>query len=155
MTTLTEWAKRWGVSHAALADLAAIQVDRTPRPDPKLEGAVLQLVRLEAAHVGVALWRNNVGAGVMANGAHVRWGLANDSRQLNEAVKSADLIGIRPRLITSADVGTRIGQFVSREVKRADWKYTDNDDNRAQLKWCTIVNSLGGDARIVTGTGSL
>jgi hypothetical protein len=111
---------------------------------------------LEATRVGARLFRNNVGAGtVMESNSFLRWGLANESKAVNTRLKSGDLIGLRPRVIVQADVGSTIGQFVSREIKRPGWKYTGSPREEAQLRWAELIMSLGGDAAIVTGTGSL
>jgi len=115
------------------------------------ESDVQNLVRLAASRAGVRLWRNNCGASLLANGSFVRWGLANDSAEMNRVIKSADLIGIRPVLITPAHVGATIGQFVSREIKAPNWIAKDTERERAQRAWATLVNSLGGDAAFTTG----
>lgn len=153
--SLNEWAQRWGVPPEALCDLALSTVYTPHEPTiGKSEAYVQSQVRLEAPHHGVYAWRNNVGAGKLQNGSFVRWGLANDSTALNREIKSADLIACRKRLITAADVGSYIGQFVSRECKRPDWKYSGTPEELAQVNWATLINSLGGDAKIVTGPGS-
>lgn len=154
--SLVEWAQKWGVSIDALRDLAASTTYIPPAKDDGSESRQQSLVRLEAAQRrNVYLFRNNVGAGTMDTGSFVRWGLANDSEAMNKAVKSADLIGFRSKLITKDDVGQVIAQFVSREVKRANWHWTDTPENQAQLKWAALINTHGGDAAIVTGPGSL
>lgn len=119
------------------------------------ESNVQSRVRLEAADKGVRLWRNNVGAGTLNNGNHVRWGLANDSPAINAVIKSGDLIGIRPVVITADMVGRTIGQFVSRECKAEDWKRDNSPRTVAQERWRDLINSLGGDAAMVTDEGSL
>lgn len=125
------------------------------------EALVQSLVRLEAPARGVRLWRNNVGVLRDEGGRPVRYGLANDSKRLNEELKSGDLIGWRRRLITPADVGYIIAQFVSRECKPADWTPCGPGNialfarEEAQRRWATIVNADGGDACFVTGEGTL
>jgi len=137
-----------------LAHLAAMTIHQGQSSEMS-ESGVQSRVRLEAAQKGVYLWRNNVGAGKLAEGGRfIRFGLANDSAALNKAVKSGDLIGGRPILITQAMVGRRVLQFYSREIKRADWHYTGTLEECAQLQWATLINGLGGDARIVNGPGS-
>lgn len=109
-------------------------------------------LRLEASKLGWRLFRNNVGVMIDSRGVPVRYGLANDSKQVNAHIKSADLIGIRPVLITQEMVGTTIGQFVSVECKASGWKFNPNDSHeQAQQRWADIVTSLGGIARFSTG----
>lgn len=154
--TLQEWAAKWNVPPAALRELGRETVYTPHQPGAEgSESRQQSLVRLEAASKGVYLFRNNVGAGTLDNGSFVRWGLANDSEKVNAVVKSGDLIGWRSKLITAADVGSVVAQFVSREVKRATWHWTKTPENEAQLRWAAMVNAHGGDAAIVTGPGSL
>jgi len=121
----------------------------------KSESGTLSDIRLEASQHGCRLWRNNVGATYTQSGQFMRYGLANDSAALNIAIKSADLIGIRPVLITQQHLGKTIGQFLSREVKHAGWRYTGTNRERAQLAWAELINSLGGDACFTTGRGTI
>lgn len=158
MTIISEWAKKWGVSNAAIADLQNTLTQQTP--DPKTqpgesEAAIQTRIRLEASRKGMRLFRNNVGAGYMADGSFIRFGLANDSKQMNDRIKSHDLIGIRPVLIEPPHVGTIIGQFVSREVKASNWKYRGTKREEAQLRWAELITSMGGDACFTNGEGTL
>jgi hypothetical protein len=168
--TLHEWAARWGISQQAFAELVACSIV-DPEPDAlvsgKTEAYVQSAIRLEAPQRGVYLWRNNSGAGIVANARDlcpecaknarrpIRWGLGNDSKKVNEVMKSADLIGVKPVRIAPDMVGSVIGQFVSRECKRADWSYSGTLEENAQLAWSTLINSLGGNAAIVKAVGSL
>lgn len=119
------------------------------------EAGILSDIRLEASEVGARLWRNNVGATYTPNGQFIRYGLANDSSATNKTIKSADLIGIRPVLITPEHVGQIIGQFISREVKTPNWRYSGNERELAQLRWAELILSLGGDACFTIGRGTL
>lgn len=154
MITLEEWAARWRIPPEALAELAHSSIYSPDTDEKKSEARVQSELRLEAARAGVYLFRNNVGAGRLENGKFMRWGLANDSTQVNTVLKSGDLIGIRRRLIQPHDVGRYLGQFVSREVKKAAWKFQATEEEQAQVKWATLINSQGGDAQIITGPGS-
>ncbi len=107
----------------------------------------------KSERLGIRLWRNNVGAYKTESG-FIRFGLANDSAAINSVIKSADLIGIRPVVITPLHLGKTIGQFVSREVKAEGWSFTGTDRELAQERWAALVRSLGGDASIVAGPGS-
>jgi len=108
-------------------------------------------VRLAAAKDGTVLWRNNVGAGYLANGSFLRWGLCNDNAALNARIKSADLIGIRPVLILPEHVGRTLGVFCSREVKPPGWKRHATPREVAQEAWAELVRGYGGDAAFTTG----
>ncbi len=155
---LYDWAVRWGIPRAALDDL---RLDCTRLADPALqtlpgesEAAVTAKVRIEASRLGIRLFRNNVGAGHLNDGSFIRWGLANETKQMNEVAKSGDLIGIRPVQIQREHVGSVIGQFVSREVKHGGWKWSGTEREEAQARWAHLVRSLGGDACFASGTGT-
>jgi len=154
---LEQWALRHGVSAAALDELRAA-FGCLPVVIPQATGSealVQSQVRLEAARKGVKLWRNNVGVLLDARSVPVRYGLANDSKRLNEACKSGDLIGWRSVLITTSHLGTRIAQFVSRECKKPGWKYSGDAHERAQLKWAEAIVADGGDAKFCCGEETL
>lgn len=155
---LMTWAARHGVTPQALNELRQLfccYADKTPGADDQSEAAVQQLVRLEASRAGARLFRNNVGAFQSPDtGAWVRYGLANESVQMNRMIKSSDLVGLRPVVITPQHVGSVIGQFVAREVKRSGWRYTGNTHEKAQLRFLQLVASLGGDACFCNGEGS-
>ena len=157
--SVIQWAIRNRVSEQALSELrgifGTIDTPITNVPVGASEAAVQALVRLEAARKGLKLWRNNVGVLRDERNVPVRYGLANDSKRLNAVVKSGDLIGWRPVIITPWMLGSRIAQFVSRECKRPDWKYTGDDHERAQLRWAEVVIADGGDAAFCNSEGSL
>lgn len=159
--SLHDWARRWGVSAEALRDLqATLGTWAAPLPPGstatgKSESWAQNEVRLEASERGVAMFRNNVGALKDERGRVVRFGLANDSAALNDVIKSGDLIGVRPVVITPAHVGQTIGQFVSREIKAPGWQYSGTGREPAQLAWAALINSKGGDAAFATGRGTI
>lgn len=161
---LAEWASRWGISHAALADLelhlgiagcsAMPQIDGC-FGESLSESAVDANLRIEARNAGVWLTRNNVGALMDERGRLVRYGLANESPGQNKVIKSGDRVGIRTILITKEHVGKKFGQFVSREVKKQGWKFNPRDPHEvAQLAWINFVISKGGDAAFASGPGT-
>jgi len=114
------------------------------------EAKILNEVRLKASAAGWRLFRNNSGAGKLENGSFVRWGLANDSPHSQHA--SADLIGIKPVIVTQEMVGTTIGVFASIETKTEGWKPRPNDPHeQRQRNWQELVRSLGGYAIFSTG----
>ena len=155
---LNQWAIKWGVPYAALEDLrrefGAFNTDPAPA-EGESEAAVQTRIRLEASKKGARVWRNNVGATMDENGNFIRFGLANDSQQMNRAIKSSDLIGLRPVVITEAHMGSTFGQFIAREVKPAAWRWTGTEREEAQLKFLQLVASLGGDAAFAIGEGTL
>jgi hypothetical protein len=158
---LGTWAARHGVSALALQELRAgwgmdgIYYNSPTGITGASEAAVSIQVRLEAARRGLHLWRNNVGSLKDDTGRFVRYGLANDSKALNEKIKSGDLIGIRPIQITGRHVGMKIGQFVSLEVKDQNWQYKDTPRERAQLRWIELVTQAGGDAKFITDESTI
>lgn len=157
---LYQWAQRWNVPHVALAELQAEFGALSTDPAAVLvggtsEAAIQARIRIEASRKGKRLFRNNVGAGKLEDGSFIRWGLANDSAQLNAVCKSSDLIGISNERITAADVGQPRGRFVAREVKQAGWHYAATEREQAQLKFLELIASFGGDAAFATGEGTL
>lgn len=159
--SLYQWAIKHSVGMDALIELRAMWGD-IDRPNlvvegkPDSEAFVQSSVVLEAANKGIRLYRNNVGALTDMNGRLVRYGLANDSAARNAIVKSGDLIGIRPVLITPAHIGSTIGQFVSRECKRPSWKPGEDPKREsAQTNFAQVILSCGGDAGFCTGQGTL
>lgn len=114
------------------------------------ESAIQSQVRLAAANQGLLLYRNNTGVAYNENGQPIRFGLANDSKQLNEHVKSSDLIGLCPVVITPAWLGYTVGVFTALETKRSDWRFQPGDKRAvAQLAFHDIVRQAGGFAGFV------
>lgn len=154
--TLLEWQRKHGITAEALADLVTmvgLDVPRSSKGTP--EARVQDEARLLASKMGWRLFRNNVGVLKDERGVPVRYGIANDSPAMNKRIKSSDLIGIRPVVITPDMVGSTIGQFVAREVKKAGWKYKSTEHEKAQLAFGTLVIGLGGDFRFWSGEGEL
>ena len=136
------------------------------------EAAVQTAIRVRAAELGVRPWRNNVGACVDDTGRLIRYGLANDSAQMQKRLKSSDLIGWLPvgifgngrvRVWSSLFCpdqrrsARKLAVFLSVECKRSDWfdgvadpltqcrdKFTDREE--AQAKWIDLVRADGGIA---------
>lgn len=114
------------------------------------EAAVQQDIRLAAARRNAYLWRNNSGAFQDERGNFIRYGLANDSKKLNEEIKSSDLIGPTPVIVTQEMVGRTIAVFTAVEVKPAGWTGVRSARERAQAKFIALVRSLGGYAGFAT-----
>lgn len=153
---IDEWAHRWGLPRAAVLELRELLRTETPETESGgSEAGVQSKVRLEASRKGIILWRNNCGAYKAENGSLVRYGLANDNKEMNSRVKSSDLIGIRPVIITPAMVGSTLGQFVAIECKRPGWKFHGSERETAQQRFHDIVVAAGGWARFVNGEGQI
>ena len=151
---LDNWASRWRIPPQALEELRALMMPALPVPvsiPGVSEAAAQQNIRLDEARRGNILWRNNNGATFDESGRMIRYGLANDSPSVSKKVKSSDLIGITPRIITVADIGHTWGVFTSYEVKRPGWTYRATDREQAQLAWINLILSKGGIGKFMTG----
>lgn len=155
-----EWAKRNGIGFQALHELQAIfgmhgAASNVQPIKGVSESAVQAAIRLEAPSKGVYLMRNNVGAFIDSRGVPVRYGLANESKAMNERIKSSDLIGWRGELITPQHVGQILGRSVMRECKKVGWRYTGDPHEVAQLNFLLLATASGCDASFATGPGTL
>jgi len=117
------------------------------------EVAVQSATRRDHAYIG-PMWRNNSGACYDERGRLIRYGLGNDSAQINQEIKSSDLIGITPVLITPTMYGQILGVFTAYECKPSGWRYNSvpSKSNRdiAQNKFHNIVRDAGGFAGFVS-----
>lgn len=157
MFDLNQWAIKHNIPYQAVHELRAGMgvYDFAPIPNATGSEAKVQAnVSLEASQAGARLWRNNVGACKDDRGNFIRYGLCNESKRMNESLKSSDLIGVTPVEITYAMVGGVIGQFTAREAKPENWTYSGTPREKAQLKYMMLVLSLGGNASFVTGPGT-
>lgn len=157
MLELQNWAQRHGVSPAALAELGQVlgaETMATPGGSGS-EGRVQSQVRLAAHSHGMRLYRNNVGVLEDKRGVPVRFGLCNDTKQLNARFKSADLIGWRRLVITPAMVGSTVAQFASAEIKHEGWTYSGDAHEEAQQRWAALVAAEGGWARFISDAEQL
>ena len=99
------------------------------------ETKILKDVQTLAKKKGWVLFRNNVGLCKAVSGNFVRYGLCTGS---------SDLIGWKPRVITSEDVGMIIAQFVAVEVKTMKGKTTDE-----QIEFLRRVVTDGGIGKVI------
>ena len=112
-----------------------------------LETAVQQRIRLAAAHAGLQLFRNNSGACHDQTGRLIRYGLGNDSEQVNRRIKSPDLIGWTPIFVTPDMVGKVVAVFTGIECKASDWRPgKDRQREAAQQTFIDLVLAAGGKA---------
>lgn len=128
------------------------------------ETVVQQRARLLMAQLGAQCWRNNSGACIDETGRLIRYGLGNDSAQLNAKIKSSDLIGATPVQAYVQGIGwTVLGVFTALECKPSGWrmptpipgrKFEDQPEATqralAQAKFHEIVRGVGGFAGFVT-----
>jgi hypothetical protein len=122
----------------------------------KTESTVQDGCRLLVQDVGGLLLRNNSGAQQMPDGSWVRWGLGNDSKQVNKRRKSSDLIGVVPMLIQPHHVGRTVGIFTAIEAKAEGWKYRENDEHAAaQYNFLNIVCKRGGIGAFINNEDDL
>ncbi len=122
------------------------------------ETVIQQQTRLECARNDLLIWRNNVGACLDNTGRMIRYGLGNDSAQLNAVIKSSDLIGITPvtAFLTSTGRWERLGVFTALEIKASGWRQQPSDERAiAQAKFHAIVREAGGFAGFVTVPGDI
>ena len=121
----------------------------------KTETEVQNEVLLKASKLGWRLFRNNVGVAINKQGVPVRYGLANISKKMNKYLKSSDLIGITPTVITQDMVGQTIGVFTAIECKKSNWKRGTTQREEAQNNFITLVKSLGGKATFCNNSEEL
>lgn len=154
---IRQWAVRHHVGQDALAELSAILGSTgTEETGARSESNVQSRVRLAAPAAGMRLWRNNVGVLTDDRGVPVRYGLANDTKALNDRLKSHDLIGWRRVVISPPMVGSLIAQFVSLECKREGWRPGESPAReQAQERWAALVVADGGYSRFVTAPEQL
>jgi hypothetical protein len=166
MTLYRDWARRHPQAAAELEQLqGALPWATNEENAGKSENWAQQQIRFQARQQGAQAWRNNVGAAKSSikttcprcqnpfqiKQQPIRWGLANDSMQLNAQIKSSDLILAIPRIIRPEHVGQKLAQFGSVEVKKPGWKYSGNEHEQAQSNWLSLISSMGGFACFSTG----
>lgn len=143
MTPIYEWAKRWGIPYPALRELLDMPLPTSTAQDGT-EAGTQQKIRLRAPQLGGIMWRNNNGATQNQNGQHIRYGLGNDSKRINESFKSSDLIGITSVVVRPNHVGRIFGLFTAIEVKEPNWNWTATKREQAQWKYLQLVANYGG-----------
>ena len=124
----------------------------------KSEARVQQDAQVAASRAGARLWRNNSGSTPPCEHCGrkpirpVRYGLCNVSKKVNTEIKSSDLVGITPVLITPDMVGQTLGVFTAVECKPEGWVFgKDPKREIPQQRFINLVNSLGGRAKFYTG----
>lgn len=150
--TFHEWAVLAGLT---IEQIRSYQThmgiyDERLRPEVgRSEAAVEARVKVRMSQRGGRAWKNNKGAAYLADGTFLRYGLLNQSQRISDEIKSADLVGIDPVLITPEMIGMIFGRFWCREVKREDWEWSGDEHEMAQLRFAELVLALGGDAGFI------
>lgn len=146
MSALRAWQVRHGITDLAMSELTQLFQPQYFPTNKQSEEGVQDAIRLAAANMGNALWRNNSGALKDATGRLVRYGLGNTSPQLNEVWKSSDLIGATRYVVKPQDVGRTLGVLTAIEVKKPGWRGPTDDHEKAQSNFLGTVEGLGGFA---------
>lgn len=156
MMNIHDWAQRWRIPPDAMSELLVMPLPDMTKTDAT-EAATQQDIRLKASQTGRVMWRNNNGATghelVKCPKCNlkfkpfdrvIRYGLGNDSKRINEAFKSSDLIGITPVVVTPQMIGRMLGIFTACEVKRGNWHWSGNPREQGQWNYIQVVNRYGG-----------
>lgn len=114
------------------------------------EGKASQAVRVRASTWGLKLFRNQSGALCDKDGRLIRFGLGNESKKLNQELKTGDFVGWTSLVITPEMVGKTVPIFTNIEAKAAGFKprveYNKNSREYAQNKFNLLVEAAGGMA---------
>lgn len=110
-------------------------------------------IMLESSQRGTPLLRNNSGVLPDRQGRPVRFGLGNESKEVNKIFKSSDLIGIYPVRITQEMVGSTVGLFFAVESKKPGWRFDERA--QAQQNFGRWVQRHGGLFTFATGPGDV
>jgi hypothetical protein len=114
------------------------------------ESKASQVVRLRATARGSRVFRNNSGVLFNQEGVPIRFGLGNESKKINQEMKTSDFIGWTQITITPEMIGKKVAVFTAIEAKALGFKvkkiYPKKSREHAQNKFITIVNNAGGIA---------
>lgn len=151
---LSSWSLRHQISSTALAELVKMlsldPVAVSAGEAGMSEGAAQKKVRLATNSTGGMLLRNNSGALPDRRGIPVRFGLGNDSKNLNKKFKSSDLIGVTPLRIEPHHIGRVWGVFTAMEMKRPGWYFKATEEEAAQLFFINTVRTRGAIGSFAT-----
>jgi hypothetical protein len=111
------------------------------------EKAIQSTVMLAASQAGLTIWRNNTGQAWTGDATRLKDGsvLIRNPRPLHVGLckGSADLIGIRPVVVTPEMLGQTLAQFTAIEVKTPRGKLSE-----PQARFLAFVESKGGLALV-------
>lgn len=157
MSLLYDWFNRHDVSDAARAEFVQL-FGFTPETPVELNGKneayVQSTVRLAAPTAAMTLFRNNVGALKDERGVPLRFGLGNDTAQLNKVFKTGDLVGFQSGWFRDYETlePVKVAVFAMAECKKAGWRHCPTNQHEiSQLRAINMVNTAGGIACFTTG----
>lgn len=118
------------------------------------EADILHRVMLAASAAGLTTWRNNTGLAWTGDAERLADGsiLIRNPRPLHAGLckGSADLIGLRPILVTPDMIGAVVAQFIALEVKTARGRLS-----REQARFLAFVRERGGLALVARSAADL
>lgn len=107
------------------------------------EKAIQSAVMLAASQAGFTIWRNNCGMAWAGDATRLKDGsvLIRNPRPLHVGLckGSADLIGLKPVVVTEEMLGRTLAQFAAIEVKTPRGKLSEH-----QARFLAFVESKGG-----------
>lgn len=142
--TYEEWAIRWALPPQAIQELREITSVTQDPLSGHSEEVVAAECRLALGKHGIITMRNNVGVLEDVNGRPVRYGLCNETKPMNQAMKSSDDILIIPYVVKPHDVGRTIGRFGALEYKKRNWVFSGRGREGAQSNFHRMVAAAGG-----------
>lgn len=125
-----------------------------PNDMSMIEKQLAEYIKLEAGKHGLSLLINNSGALNDEVGRLVRFGIGNESKEINDRLKFPDYVFILPTIIQPHHVGMKIGIFAGAELKRPDWEYTGKGREQAQMNAIEFIRLNGGVAGFVNSVDS-
>lgn len=149
---ILEWAQRNSVSLQALRELTQLFLSVPDKTDAGSESRVQGEIRLAAPEFGGCMLRNNSGGCTDDTGRVIRYGLGNDSKQINDVYKSPDLVGTTPMRIEAHHVGRIIGVATYCEVKEPGWKSPRQSNKREQAQAAFLTHQAGMGALCLFAT---
>ena len=126
------------------------------------ERAIQNQVLLAASEHGLTLFRNNVGTGWAGKAQIIKREqvvrvepgdvVVRNARPLHAGLckGSADLVGLRRRVLTDEDVGHQIAQFAAIEIKTASGRVAAD-----QAHFLDFVRDAGGVSLVARGPADL